>query len=37
MLSQKAKYALRALLELAETGPDRPLLISEIAERQRLP
>lgn len=37
MLSQKAKYALRALLELAQAGPGEALLISEIAERQRLP
>ena len=37
MLSQKAKYALRALLELAQAGPGEPLLISDIAERQRLP
>jgi Rrf2 family protein len=37
MLSQKAKYALRALLELAEAGPGEALLISDIAARQRLP
>ena len=37
MLSQKAKYALRALLELAQAGPGEALLISDIAERQRLP
>jgi Rrf2 family protein len=37
MLSQKAKYALRALLELARAGPGQALLISDIAERQRLP
>jgi Rrf2 family protein len=37
MLSQKAKYALRAMLELAEARPGEALLISEIAERQRLP
>jgi Rrf2 family protein len=37
MLSQKAKYALRALLVLAEEGDDKPLLISEIAERHNLP
>src|SRR5919108_701635 len=37
MLSQKAKYALRALLVLAEAGEDRPVLIGEIAERHNLP
>jgi Rrf2 family protein len=37
MLSQKAKYALRALLVLAEEGDDRPLMISDIAERHNLP
>jgi Rrf2 family protein len=37
MLSQKAKYALRALLELAQAGPRQAMLISDIAERQRLP
>jgi Rrf2 family protein len=37
MLSQKAKYALRALLALAEQGGDQPLLISDIAERHNLP
>src|SRR5919106_1641027 len=37
MLSQKAKYALRALLVLAEAGDDRPVLIGEIAERHNLP
>jgi Rrf2 family protein len=37
MLSQKAKYALRALLVLAEAGDDRPVLIADIAERHNLP
>jgi Rrf2 family protein len=37
MLSQKAKYALRALLVLAEEGDDKPVLIAEIAERHNLP
>jgi Rrf2 family protein len=37
MLSQKARYALRALLALAQEGDARPLLISDIAGRQRLP
>jgi Rrf2 family protein len=37
MLSQKAKYALRALLILAEQPAGEPLLIADIAERQNLP
>ncbi len=37
MLSQKAKYALRALLALAEAGDDRALLIADVAERHNLP
>lgn len=37
MLSQKAKYALRALLMLASHPGDQPLLISDIAESQRIP
>jgi Rrf2 family protein len=38
MISQKAKYALRALLALAKTGtPGVTLLISDIAEQQRIP
>jgi Rrf2 family protein len=37
MLSQKAKYALRALLVLAEEGDDKPVLIADIAERHNLP
>jgi Rrf2 family protein len=37
MLSQKAKYALRALLALAEQEDGEPMLISEIAERHSLP
>jgi Rrf2 family protein len=37
MLSQKAKYALRALLALAEAGDDQALMISDIAERHNLP
>lgn len=36
MLSQKAKYALRALLVLAEEDHE-PVLISDIAERHNLP
>jgi len=37
MISQKARYALRALLYLAAKGGDTPIQISEIAEAERLP
>jgi Rrf2 family protein len=38
MLTSKAKYALRAMLDLAEQAPDgKPLFIAEIAERQAIP
>ncbi len=37
MLSQKARYALRAMIHLAEKPRDEPTLISEIAERQKVP
>ncbi|MEX1110069.1 MAG: Rrf2 family transcriptional regulator [Dongiaceae bacterium] len=37
MLSHRAKYALRALLLLAQETGDRPLLIADIAKRQKLP
>ena len=37
MLSQKAKYAMRALLYLARAEPDQPVLISEIASEQAVP
>jgi len=38
MISQKAKYALRALIALARSeDPNEVLLISEIAEQQRIP
>lgn len=37
MISQKAKYALRALLALAKAGEGNTLLISEIAEAQNIP
>lgn len=38
MISQKAKYALRALVALAKaSAPKETLLISEIAEQQRIP
>jgi Rrf2 family protein len=37
MLSQKAKYALRALIMLAERPDDELVLIAEIAERENIP
>ena len=37
MLSQKTRYALRALLHLVERGDARPIQISEIASEQRVP
>ena len=37
MISQKAKYALRALVMLAKAEPGLPTLISEIAEEQKIP
>jgi Rrf2 family protein len=37
MLSQKAKYAMRALLYLARAEAQQPVFISEIAEQQAVP
>jgi Rrf2 family protein len=38
MISKKAKYALKALKVLAESYEDRrPVLISQIAQRERIP
>jgi Rrf2 family protein len=37
MLSQKARYALRAMMVLAETLPGTPLMTSEIAARAVVP
>ena len=37
MLTRKSKYGLKALLVLAEDPDHRPVLISQLAERQRLP
>ncbi|MBU3076961.1 RrF2 family transcriptional regulator [Sphingomonas quercus] len=37
MLSQKTRYALRALLFLAERADARPVQIAEIAETQQVP
>jgi Rrf2 family protein len=36
-LTQKSKYAVRALVELAVEGCDTPLGVSEVARRQRIP
>jgi len=37
MISQKAKYALRALAALAQAHPEEPMMISEIAQQQSIP
>jgi Rrf2 family protein len=37
MLSQKARYALHALMVLAEHTDAEPIMIAEIAERARVP
>ncbi|MEX0628510.1 MAG: Rrf2 family transcriptional regulator [Cucumibacter sp.] len=37
MISQKAKYALRALIALSKAEADEPLMISGIAESQNIP
>jgi Rrf2 family protein len=37
MLSQKARYALHALIVLAEHAGDTPLQIAEVAEEARVP
>ena len=37
MISQRAKYALRALLALAESQAGEPLMIAEISKRQSIP
>ncbi|HXC62665.1 MAG TPA: Rrf2 family transcriptional regulator, partial [Nitrospiria bacterium] len=37
MLSKKAKYALKALLVLAEEYNQGPVLISDLAEREGIP
>ena len=37
MISQKARYALRALLYLAARGGEEPVQIAEIAEAENLP
>ena len=37
MITQKAKYAFRALTALAQSTNNEPMLISDIATRQRIP
>ncbi len=37
MLTVKAKYALRAMIDLAETSAGRPVFIADIARRQDIP
>ena len=37
MISQKAKYALRALAALARASDKTPMLIADIAEQQKIP
>ena len=37
MISQKAKYALRALLALAEAPDDEPVMIAQIAAQEVIP
>jgi Rrf2 family protein len=37
MISQKAKYALRALAALARADGSTPMLIADIAEQQKIP
>ncbi|MBV8977420.1 MAG: Rrf2 family transcriptional regulator [Alphaproteobacteria bacterium] len=37
MLSQKARYALHALIVLAQRGDEQPVMIADIAEEARVP
>jgi len=37
MLSQKARYAVHALIVLAEHDGEEPMMIAEVAERARVP
>ncbi|EJC79963.1 rrf2 family protein, putative transcriptional regulator [Rhizobium leguminosarum bv. trifolii WSM2297] len=37
MITQKAKYALRALTALADADADEPVMISDIAAQQKIP
>ena len=37
MLSKRAKYAIKALLALAEHGRDEPMRIADLAQREHIP
>jgi Rrf2 family protein len=37
MLSKKSKYAIKALIALAEHGPDTPVRIGDLAAEQQIP
>ena len=37
MLSKKAKYAIKALLALAEADPDEPMRIADLARAEQIP
>ena len=37
MLSRKTKYALKALIALAEHGPEAPMRIADLAREQQIP
>jgi Rrf2 family protein len=37
MISQKAKYALKAVIALAKADPDQVVIIGELAERENIP
>jgi Rrf2 family protein len=37
MLTQKAKYALKAMIDLAQQNAGRPVFIADIAQRQDIP
>lgn len=37
MISKKTKYALKALILLARKGTEKPVLISEIADEEKIP
>jgi DNA-binding IscR family transcriptional regulator len=37
MLSKKAKYAIKALLALADRGPEEPMRIADLARAERIP
>jgi Rrf2 family protein len=37
MLSKKAKYAIKALLALAEADPEEPMRIADLARSEQIP